>query len=50
MVALETVARLVGSVVLLLGRGFFVTAEFAMTRVRQFPREQFTGNPDLERA
>lgn len=42
--------RPVGGVLLLLGNGVFVTTEFAMTRVRQFPREEFTGHPGPERA
>jgi CBS domain containing-hemolysin-like protein len=42
--------RLVGGVALLLTNGFFVTTEFAMTRVRQFQQEAFTGHPGLERA
>ncbi|MFB6074794.1 MAG: CNNM domain-containing protein [Haloarculaceae archaeon] len=41
MVAVETALRLVGGIALLLGNGFFVTTEFALTRVRQFPREEF---------
>ena len=49
MVATETALRLVGGVVLLLANGFFVTTEFALTRVRQFPREAFRG-PGLDRA
>ena len=43
-------ARLVAGVLLLLANGFFVTTEFAMTRVPQFPREEFTGSRGLERA
>ncbi|MFC7134131.1 MULTISPECIES: hemolysin family protein [Salinibaculum] len=44
-----TALRLLGGVVLLLANGFFVTTEFALTRVRQFPRSEFqTGG--LERA
>jgi len=50
MVTALTAARLIGGVLLLLGNGFFVTTEFAMTRVRQFSREEFTGHPGLERA
>ncbi|AQL42641.1 hypothetical protein BV210_07925 [Halorientalis sp. IM1011] len=43
--------RLFGGVVLLLGNGFFVTTEFAMTRVRQFEEAEFRGNGrGLERA
>lgn len=36
-----TAARLLGGVALLLSNGFFVTTEFAMTRVRQYPRDEF---------
>ena len=50
MVTALAAARLVGGFVLLLGNGFFVTTEFAMTRVRQFPEAEFTGHPGLERA
>jgi len=49
MVDLELAARLLGGVFLLLSNGFFVTTEFALTRVRQFPESEFTG-PGLERA
>ena len=45
-----TTMRPVGGVLLLLGNGVFVTTEFAMTPVRQFPREEFTGHPGPERA
>ncbi|WP_254544058.1 CNNM domain-containing protein [Halomarina pelagica] len=50
MSGLATVGGLVVGVLLLLGNAFFVVSEFAMTRVRQFPREEFTGNRGLERA
>jgi len=51
MVDLATVARLIGGVVLLLGNGYFVTIEFAMTRVRQFPESEFrNAGRGLERA
>lgn len=50
MADLLTVVRLVGGVVLLLSNGFFVGIEFAMTRVRQFDRSEFTGHRGLERA
>lgn len=50
MVALGTVLRVVGGVVLLLGNGYFVTIEFAMTRVRQFTEGEFEGSLGLERA
>ena len=42
--------RLLGGAVLLLANGFFVTTEFALTRVRQFPESEFSGSPGLERA
>ncbi|SEN44999.1 Hemolysin, contains CBS domains [Halorientalis persicus] len=49
--SLVTGIRLLGGVVLLLGNGFFVTTEFAMTRVRQFEESEFQGNGrGLERA
>jgi len=41
MVGIETWLRLVGGVALLLGNGFFVTTEFALTRVRQFDQAEF---------
>ncbi|WP_332899052.1 CNNM domain-containing protein [Haladaptatus sp. CMSO5] len=44
-----TALRLVGGVALLLANAFFVTTEFAMTRVRQFSREEFSG-PGLDKA
>lgn len=52
MVGIETAVRLLGGVVLLLANGFFVTTEFAMTRVPQFPEEEFTesGSRGLQRA
>jgi CBS domain containing-hemolysin-like protein len=50
MVDLLTAARLLGGVALLLSNGFFVAIEFAMTRIRQFPESEFTGNAGLERA
>ncbi|MFB6296665.1 MAG: CNNM domain-containing protein [Halobacteriales archaeon] len=49
MVDFVTALRLVGGVALLLANGFFVTTEFALTRVRQFPEEEFQGR-GLERA
>jgi CBS domain containing-hemolysin-like protein len=42
--------RLVAGVLLLLANGFFVTTEFALTRVRQFSEQEFTGSRGLERA
>lgn len=50
MVDLAVPGRLVGGLVLLFANGFFVTTEFAMTRVRQFPEAEFSGHPGLERA
>ncbi|WP_435358416.1 CNNM domain-containing protein [Haloarchaeobius sp. DFWS5] len=48
--ALLTGSRLLAGFALLLGNGFFVMIEFAMTRVRQFDESEFTGHPGLERA
>jgi len=44
--------RLVAGVALILANGFFVAIEFALTRARQFTREEFVGDghPALERA
>lgn len=50
MVDVATVARLLAGVVLLAGNGYFVTIEFAMTRVRQFDESAFRGAWGLERA
>jgi len=50
MSTLVTAARLFGGVLLLLSNGFFVGIEFAMTRVRQFPKSEFEGHRGLERA
>jgi CBS domain containing-hemolysin-like protein len=50
MTDLTIALRLLGGFGLLLMNGFFVTTEFAMTRVRQFPEEEFTGHRGLERA
>ncbi|MFC4551850.1 MULTISPECIES: CNNM domain-containing protein [Halorussus] len=50
MVELATGARLVGGAFLLLLNGYFVTIEFAMTRVRQFEEEAFRGSAGLRRA
>jgi IMP dehydrogenase len=43
MVDVVTWLRLLGGVVLLFANGFFVTTEFALTRVRQFSEEEFRG-------
>lgn len=50
MVALATLARVGGGLVLLFGNAYFVTIEFAMTRVRQFTEGEFQGTGGLERA
>jgi CBS domain containing-hemolysin-like protein len=51
MVSTLTFGRLVAGIVLLFGNGYFVTTEFAMTRIRQFPEEEFHGQGrGLERA
>lgn len=50
MVDFATVLQLVGGLALLFSNGFFVVTEFAMTRVRQFPEEEFRGQRGLERA
>ena len=42
--------RLAAGVVLVLANGFFVATEFALTRARQFTREEFTGDGGLDRA
>ncbi|WP_231186338.1 hemolysin family protein [Haladaptatus sp. DYF46] len=50
MVDISTIGRLTAGLILLLGNGYFVTIEFAMTRVRQFTQEEFQGSRGLERA
>lgn len=50
MVDIGTIGRLTAGLILLLGNGYFVTIEFAMTRVRQFTRDEFQGSRGLERA
>jgi CBS domain containing-hemolysin-like protein len=51
MVELTTWLRLVGGFLLLFSNGFFVATEFAITRVRQFPEDEFVGQGrGLERA
>lgn len=50
MVDVATIAQFVGGLALLFSNGFFVVTEFAMTRVRQFPEEEFRGQRGLERA
>lgn len=43
-------AQLVGGLILLLGNAFFVTTEFALTRVPQFDEAEFQGHWGLRRA
>lgn len=45
-----TAAQLAGGLGLLLGNAFFVTTEFALTRVRQFEEENFQQHAGLRRA
>ncbi|KTG20893.1 hemolysin family protein [Haloferax profundi] len=47
----EIGVRLVAGILLILANGFFVAIEFALTRARQFSKDEFIdGNPALERA
>lgn len=48
--ALETTLRLLGGIVLVAANAFFVATEFALTRVRQFPKAEFEGHAGLRRA
>lgn len=51
MVEFVTWLRLLGGVFLLFSNGFFVATEFAITRVRQFSKDEFVGQgKGLERA
>nr|WP_193788125.1 hemolysin family protein [Haloferax larsenii] len=48
---LEITLRLVAGLALILTNGFFVAIEFALTRARQFSKQEFIGDtPALERA
>jgi CBS domain containing-hemolysin-like protein len=40
----ETGVRLLAGALLILGNGFFVAIEFALTRVRQYPESEFEGS------
>jgi CBS domain containing-hemolysin-like protein len=42
--ATATVGRLVAGPLILFGNGYFVTTEFALTRVRQFAESEFQGS------
>jgi len=48
----ETIIRLIAGVLLILTNGFFVAIEFALTRARQYDRDEFIGDGHrgLERA
>lgn len=47
----EIIIRLVAGILLILTNGFFVAIEFALTRARQFSKEEFTEeSPALQRA
>ncbi|ELZ98109.1 cbs domain-containing protein [Haloferax mucosum ATCC BAA-1512] len=49
--SLEIGIRLIAGLLLILANGFFVAIEFALTRARQFTKEEFiSGDPRLERA
>lgn len=48
--SLELILRLTGGVILVAANGFFVTTEFALTRVRQYPAEDFEETAALRRA
>ncbi len=47
--SLELALRLSAGILLILANGFFVAIEFALTRVRQYPRSEFDA-PGLQRA
>jgi len=49
MESFELIARLLAGLLLVLANGFFVAIEFALTRVRQYPRSEFDV-PGLRRA
>ena len=47
---METAVRLLAGIALILANGFFVTTEFALTRLRQFSRDELSGSSRLDRA
>ncbi len=47
---MDTLFRLIGGLILLASNAFFVTTEFALTRVRQFEEEDFADGGSLELA
>ena len=48
--SLDVILRLLAGVALILANAFFVTTEFALTRIRQLPEEEFRDSPALRRA
>ncbi len=46
----DVALRLIAGVLLVLANAFFVATEFALTRARQFTKEEFSGARGLERA
>ena len=50
MPALELTVRLIAGVLLTLANAFFVTTEFALTRLPQFDESEFQDHPGLQRA
>ena len=50
MAATELIVRLIAGVFLTLANAFFVTTEFALTRLPQFDESEFRGDAGLERA
>lgn len=50
MESLELALRLLSGLILVAANGFFVATEFALTRVRQFPKSDFDEHPGLRRA
>lgn len=50
MTMLDVALRLLAGVVLILANAFFVTTEFALTRLRQFDSEELAGSERLDRA
>jgi CBS domain containing-hemolysin-like protein len=50
MSAVEIALRIAAGVILILTNAFFVVTEFALTRLRQLPEEEFRDHPGLRRA
>lgn len=47
---IEVIIRLLGGIILVMANAFFVSVEFALTRLRQFPKEEITSDEGLSRA